>query len=181
MAMEYRKLGDSGVKVSALCLGAMTFGEPSEGSFMHGVATDDKTSFGIMDRAVAAGVNFIDVADVYGDDGRSEKVVGEWLARDNRRERMIVATKFRFKMWEGPNGAGASRHRIVRTIEDSLRRLKTDRIDLYQIHMQDFDTPEEETLRALDDLVRAGKVLYLGCSNYAAYRLTDSMWLARTL
>ena len=93
----------------------------------------------------------------------------------------MLATKFRFSMGEGPNGTGASRYRIVRTVEDSLRRLKTDRIDLYQIHMQDIDTPEEETLRALDDLVRAGKVLYLGCSNYAAYRLTDSQWISKTL
>ena len=94
---------------------------------------------------------------------------------------MVLATKFRFRMWDGPNGTGASRHHIVRAVEDSLRRLKTDRIDLYQIHMQDIETPEEETLRALDDLVRAGKVLYLGCSNYAAYRLIDSLWLSKSL
>jgi len=93
---------------------------------------------------------------------------------------VVLATKFRFRMGEGPNASGASRYRIVRTVEDSLRRLKTDRIDLYQIHMQDIDTPEEETLRALDDLVRAGKVLYLGASNYAAYRLTESHWIAKT-
>ncbi len=94
---------------------------------------------------------------------------------------MVLATKFRFTMGDGPNGSGASRYRIVRTVEESLKRLKTDRIDLYQIHMQDIDTPEEETLRALDDLVRAGKVSYLGCSNYAAYRLTDSLWMSRSL
>jgi len=92
----------------------------------------------------------------------------------------VLATKFRFRMGEGPNSTGASRHRIVRTVEESLRRLQTDRIDLYQIHMQDIDTPEEETLRALDDLVRAGKVLYLGASNYAAYRLTDSQWISKS-
>src|SRR5207248_3607533 len=97
-----------------------------------------------------------------------------------RREQVVLAAKFRFKMWDGPNGTGASRAHIVRAVEDSLRRMKTDRIDLYQIHMQDLDTPEEETLRALDDLVRAGKVLYLGCSNYAAYRLVDSLWLSRS-
>ena len=98
----------------------------------------------------------------------------------NTRERVILATKFRFRMGEGPNATGASRYRIVRTVEDSLRRLQTDRIDLYQIHMQDIETPEEETLRALDDLVHAGKVLYLGASNYAAYRLVDSQWIAKT-
>jgi aryl-alcohol dehydrogenase-like predicted oxidoreductase len=93
---------------------------------------------------------------------------------------VVLATKFRFRMVEGPNGTGASRLRIVRAVEESLRRLGTDRIDLYQVHMQDLDTPEEETVRALDDLVRAGKVLYLGASNYTAYRLVDSLWLARS-
>src|SRR6185369_10494619 len=90
-----------------------------------------------------------------------------------------LATKFRFRMGDGPNATGASRYRIVRTVEESLRRLKTDRLDLYQIHMQDIDTPEEETLRALDDLVRSGKVLYVGCSNYAAYRLMNSLWTSK--
>jgi aryl-alcohol dehydrogenase-like predicted oxidoreductase len=93
---------------------------------------------------------------------------------------VVLATKFRFRMADGPNGTGASRHRIMRCVEDSLRRLQTDRIDLYQVHMQDLDTPEEETLRALDDLVRAGKVLHIGCSNYAAYRLSESLWTSRT-
>ncbi|HXU70220.1 MAG TPA: aldo/keto reductase, partial [Polyangia bacterium] len=171
----------SGLKVSTLCLGAMTFGEPSEGSMMHGIAADEKTAFAMIDRALAAGVNFIDTADVYGNDGLSERVIGRWFEKTQRRNDVVLATKFRFKMWDGPNGSGASRYRIVRTVEESLRRLKTDRIELYQIHMQDIDTPEEETLRALDDLVRAGKVLYLGCSNYAAYRLTDSLWLSKSL
>jgi aryl-alcohol dehydrogenase-like predicted oxidoreductase len=179
--MEYRTLGSSGLKVSTLCLGAMTFGEPSEGSMMHGIAADEKTAFAMIDRALAAGVNFIDTADVYGNDGLSERVIGRWFEKTQRRNDVVLATKFRFKMWDGPNGSGASRYRIVRTVEESLRRLKTDRIELYQIHMQDIDTPEEETLRALDDLVRAGKVLYLGCSNYAAYRLTDRLWLSKSL
>jgi len=135
----------------------------------------------MMDRALDAGVNFVDTADVYGNDGLSERVMGRWFEKTGKRDQVVLATKFRFKMWDGPNGSGTSRYRIVRTVEDSLRRMKTDRIDLYQIHMQDIDTPEEETLRALDDLVRAGKVLYLGCSNYAAYRLTDSLWLSRSL
>ncbi|UJR79518.1 aldo/keto reductase [Sandaracinus amylolyticus] len=174
--MEYRRLGSSGVKVSELCLGAMTFGEPDEKSFMHGVGASEETSFAIMDAALDAGVNFIDTADVYGQDGLSERIVGRWTKERGTRDRIVLATKFRFRMGEGPNGTGASRLRIVRTVEDSLRRLQTDRIDLYQIHMQDVEVPEEETLRALDDLVRAGKVLYLGCSNYAAYRLVESLW-----
>jgi aryl-alcohol dehydrogenase-like predicted oxidoreductase len=178
--MEYRTLGNSGLKVPVLCLGAMTFGEADDKSFMHKVGCDEKTSFAIMSRAVDRGVGFIDTADVYGQDGLSERIVGAWMAETKSRDRVVLATKFRFRMGEGPNSTGASRYRIVRTVEDSLRRLKTDRIDLYQIHMQDIDTPEEETLRALDDLVRAGKVLYLGASNYAAYRLTDSQWISKS-
>lgn len=178
--MEFRTLGNSGLKVPVLCLGAMTFGEADEKSMMHKVSCDEKTSFAIMSRALERGVNFIDTADVYGQDGLSERIVGAWLAQTKNRDRTVLATKFRFRMGEGPNGAGASRYYIVRAVEDSLRRLKTDRIDLYQIHMQDIDTPEEETLRALDDLVRAGKVLYLGASNYAAYRLTNSQWISKT-
>ncbi|WP_428267313.1 aldo/keto reductase [Haliangium sp.] len=178
--MEYRNLGASGLKVSTLCLGAMTFGEADESSFMHQVGCDEATSFEIMNRALDAGVNFIDTADVYGQDGLSERVIGKWFDADGRRDEVVLATKFRFRMGEGPNSTGAARYRIVKTVEDSLRRLRTDRIDLYQIHMQDMDTPEEETLRALDDLVRQGKVLYLGCSNYAAYRLVDSEWISKT-
>lgn len=178
--MEYRTLGRSGVKVSTLCLGAMTFGEADEKSFMHKVSCDEETSFAIMDRAFESGINFIDTADIYGQDGLSERIVGKWLAQGKNRERTVLATKFRFRMWEGANGSGASRYRIMRTVEESLRRLGTDRIDLYQIHMQDIDTPEEETLRALDDLVTQGKVLYIGASNYAAYRLTNSLWTSRT-
>ncbi|ACY13192.1 aldo/keto reductase [Haliangium ochraceum] len=178
--MEYRNLGASGLKVSTLCLGAMTFGEADESSFMHNVSCDEETSFQIMNRALDLGVNFIDTADVYGQGGLSERVIGKWFAQDGRRDEVVLATKFRFRMGQGPNGTGAARYRIVKTVEDSLRRLGTDRIDLYQIHMQDIDTPEEETLRALDDLVRQGKVLYLGCSNYAAYRLVHSLWTSKT-
>ena len=178
--MDYRSLGNSGLKVPMLCLGAMTFGEADDNSFMHKVGCDEKTSFAIMNRALERGVNFIDTADVYGQDGQSERIVGSWMAETKNRDKIVLATKFRFRMGEGANASGASRYRIVRTVEDSLRRLKTDRIDLYQIHMQDIETPEEETLRALDDLVRAGKVLYIGASNYAAYRLTDSHWISKT-
>jgi aryl-alcohol dehydrogenase-like predicted oxidoreductase len=178
--MEYRPLGAAGVKVSSLCLGAMTFGEADDKSFMHKVSADEATSHAILDRALEAGINFVDTADVYGQDGLSERVIGGWFAARGTRDQVVLATKFRFTMGDGANKSGASRYRIVRCVEDSLRRLRTDRIDLYQIHMQDITVAEDETLRALDDLVRAGKILYIGCSNYAAYRLADSQWLART-
>jgi aryl-alcohol dehydrogenase-like predicted oxidoreductase len=178
--MQYRNLGGAGVKVSTLCLGAMTFGEADEHSMMHRVSADEETSHHILDRALDAGINFVDTADVYGQDGLSERVIGHWFSKRGRRDDVVLATKFRFTTGKDANKSGASRFRIVRCVEDSLRRLRTDRIDLYQIHMQDVTVPEEETLRALDDLVRAGKVLYLGCSNYAAYRLADSLWTART-
>ena len=178
--MQYRNLGRSGVKVSTLCLGTMTFGEADENSFMHQVGCTEETAFAIMNRALDGGVNFFDTADVYGQDGLTERVIGRWFAKDRRRDEVVLATKFRFRMGEGPNGTGASRRRIREAVEASLRRLQTDRIDLYQIHGQDLDTPEEETLRALDDLVREGKVLYLGASNYTAYRLIESLWISDT-
>ncbi|MCO4771266.1 MAG: aldo/keto reductase [Deltaproteobacteria bacterium] len=179
--MKYRKLGNTGLSVSTLCLGTMTFGEADENSFMHKVGCDEPTSHAILDAALEAGINFIDTADVYGQDGLSERVIGNWFAKgDGRRDRTVLATKFRFVMGEGPNKSGAARYRIVKCVEDSLRRLQTDHIDLYQIHMQDLDTPEDELLRALDDLVTSGKVLYTGCSNYAAWRLVDSQWRSRT-
>jgi aryl-alcohol dehydrogenase-like predicted oxidoreductase len=178
--MKYKNLGSSGVKVSTLCLGAMTFGEADEKSFMHKVGSDEATAHAVLDRAYAAGINFIDTADVYGQDGLSERVLGNWVAARGVRDKLVLATKFRFTIGDGPNRSGASRYRIMKCVDDSLRRLRTDRIDLYQIHMQDTTVPEEETLRALDDCVRAGKLLYLGCSNYAAYRLMRSLWQART-
>jgi aryl-alcohol dehydrogenase-like predicted oxidoreductase len=178
--MKYKRLGNSGVKVSELCLGGMTFGEADEKSFMHKLGSDEQTAFKVMSRALELGINFIDTADVYGQDGLSERVIGNWFEREKRRNEVVLASKFRFTMGDGPNRTGASRYRIMRCAEASLQRLKTDRIDLYQIHMQDLDTPEEETLRALDDLVRQGKVLYIGCSNYAAYRLTNALWTSKT-
>src|SRR3954468_12825931 len=178
--MKYKNLGSSGVKVSSLCLGAMTFGEADEKSFMHKVGSSEETSHAALDRALAKGVNFIDTADVYGQDGLSERVIGAWFDKRKTRDKVVLATKFRFTMGDGANRSGASRYRIVKCCEDSLRRMKTDRIDLYQIHMQDITVPEEETLRALDDLVRAGTILYTGASNYAAYRLMNSLWLAKT-
>jgi aryl-alcohol dehydrogenase-like predicted oxidoreductase len=179
--MQYRRLGGSGLEVSTLCLGAMTFGEADERSFMHKVGADETTSFAMMDRAREAGVNFIDTADVYGQDGLSERVVGKWLLDRKARDTTVLATKFRFSMRPGPNGKGGARIHIRKAAEDSLRRLQTDHIDLYQIHCQDLDVPAEETMRALDDLVRAGKVLYLGCSNYTAHRLMESLWVSDKL
>ena len=176
--MEYRPLGRTGVSVSSLCLGAMTFGEPDEKSFMHGVASSEDTAFAMMDHALAAGINFIDTADVYGNDGLSERVVGRWFQRSGKRREIVLATKCRFRMFDGQLGTGASRRRIVEACEASLQRLGTDHIDLYQIHCQDTRTPEEEVLRALDDLVSQGKILYYGCSNYTAYRLVQSDWIA---
>lgn len=176
--MEYRRLGRTGTRVSSLCLGAMTFGEPTEGSFMHGIAAPAEVSWAMMNRALDAGINFIDTADVYGNDGLSERVIGEWFNQNGRRTDWVLATKFRFRMHPGPLGSGGSRRRIMLAAEASLRRLRTDYLDLYQIHMQDKDTPDEEVLRALDDLVSQGKILYAGCSNYAAYRLVQADWTA---
>ncbi len=176
--MRYRQLGTTGTQVSVLCLGAMTFGEADEKSFMHKVSADEKESFAMLDRALEAGINFVDTADVYGQDGLSERVLGAWLTERKARDRVVVATKGRFRMAPGPNGTGASRMRIQQAIDASLTRLKTDRIDLYQIHMQDRRTPEDELVRALDDAARAGKIVYFGASNYAAYRLMESLWVA---
>ena len=176
--MRYRPLGSTGAQVSVLCLGAMTFGEADDKSFMHKVGSDEEESFAVLDRALEAGINFVDTADVYGQDGLSERVFGRWLAARKAREKVVVATKGRFRMAPGPNGTGASRMRIHQAIDASLKRLGTDRIDLYQIHMQDLRTPEEELMRALDDAVRAGKIVYVGASNYAAYRLMESLWVA---
>jgi aryl-alcohol dehydrogenase-like predicted oxidoreductase len=176
--MRYRQLGVTGTQVSVLCLGAMTFGEADEKSMMHKVGSDEKESFAVLDRALEAGINFVDTADVYGQDGLSERVLGSWIASRKVRERVVVATKGRFRMAPGPNGSGVSRMRIARAIDASLTRLGTDRIDLYQIHMQDLRTPEEELIRALDDAARAGKIVYFGASNYTAYRLMESLWIS---
>ncbi len=176
--MRYRQLGTTGTQVSVLCLGGMTFGEADAKSMMHNIGSDEKESFAVLDRALDAGINFVDTADVYGQDGLSERVFGAWLSSRKSRDRVVVATKGRFRMAPGPNGTGASRMRILRAIDESLVRLGTDRIDLYQIHMQDLRTPEEELVRALDDATRAGKIVYFGASNYAAYRLMESLWTA---
>jgi aryl-alcohol dehydrogenase-like predicted oxidoreductase len=156
----------------------MTFGEADDKSFMHQVGASEDVAHAIMSRALAAGVNFWDTADVYGQDGLSERVIGKWFARNGHRDDVVLATKCRFGMGPGPNDRGASRYHIKRAVEGSLERLGTDRIDLYQIHMQDAKTPEEEVVRALDELTREGKIVYFGASNYAAYRLVESLWAA---
>lgn len=166
--MRYRYLGRTGVKVSELCLGTMTFGNEA----------DEKTSFAIMDRFREAGGNFIDTADVYSR-GVSEEIVGRWLK--NHRREIVLATKFRFRMGDDPNQIGASRYHIMHAVEDSLRRLNVDAIDLYQIHCWDPDTPLDETLRALDDLVHQGKVRYLGASNFAAWQLARAVGTSERL
>lgn len=169
--MEYRSLGRCGLKVSTLSLGAMTFGHSA--GFMQGVTSDDAEGRRVLERALDAGINLIDTANIYSG-GESERLVGQWLGA--RRPDLLVATKCRFKTGEGPHGQGLSRRHIVQACEDSLRRLNTDWIDLYQVHMQDTSVPIEETLRALDDLVTSGKVRYVACSNYTGYRLVESLW-----
>src|SRR2546421_78462 len=153
--MEYRSLGRTGVMVSPLCLGAMNFGGP----------TSEADSIPIIDAALDAGINMIDTANVY-NAGESERVVGVALARNGRRDQVVLATKVNGEMGPGPNDRGISRYHIVRACEDSLRRLQTDHIDLYQIHRPSLTIPQDETLRALDDLVRAGKVRYIGSSPF---------------
>lgn len=160
--MEYRRLGRCGLKVSELCLGTMTFG--------HG--TGEHEAARMVDRCLDAGVNFFDTADTYGG-GESEVMLGRALA--GKRGSAIVATKVFNPTGPGANDSGASRAHIMRAVEESLARLKTDWIDLYYIHHVDADTPSQETLRTLDDLVRQGKVRYIGCSNYEAWRLADAL------
>src|SRR3954452_14295227 len=156
--MQYRTLGSTGMQVSTLCLGAMMFG--AWGNRDH----DD--SVAIIHRALDAGINFVDTADVYGA-GESEEIVGKALA-DGRRDDVVLATKFHNPMGEDPNRRGNSRRWIMRAVEDSLRRLNTDWIDLYQVHRPDPGTDVEETLAALTDLIQQGKVRYIGSSTFPA-------------
>ena len=156
--MEYRRLGRTGLKVSELCLGTMQWGWTA----------DEATAFAVMDAFVEGGGNFIDTADVYSrwapgnPGGVSEEIIGRWMKARGNRQDIVLATKARGRMWEGPNGEGLSRGHLMRAVDDSLRRLQTDYIDLYQTHADDRETPFDETLRALDDMVRAGKVRYIG-------------------
>ena len=166
--MDYRQLGRSGLRVSSLTLGTMTFG--GGGKFANVGSTDVDGAQRQIDMCLDAGVNLIDTADVYSD-GASEEILGQALG--GRRDDVLVATKARMPMGDGPNDAGLSRHHLIRACEASLRRLGTDYIDLYQVHEWDGVTPLEETLGALDDLVRAGKVRYIGCSNYSGWQLIE--------
>lgn len=159
--VEYRQLGAAGIRVSRVCLGTMTFGREA----------DEGTSFAIMDRFHEAGGTFLDTANGYGR-GTSEGVVGRWLKARGLRDQMIVATKVYGSMGDGPNDSGLSRFHIMRAVEGSLRRLQTDVVDLYQIHRWDPTVPVEETAEALNDLVRQGKVRYVGCSNVAAWQFS---------
>lgn len=175
--MDYRPLGRTGLKVSALCLGTMQWGWTAT----------EADAIAVMDAFVEHGGNFLDTADVYSrwaegnPGGVAEQIIGRWMkARRNRRQ-IVLATKVRGRMWDGPNGEGLSRSHIMRAVEDSLRRLDTDVIDLYQIHADDLSTPMEETLRALDDLVHQGKVLYIGCSNIVAWRLMKALGISERL
>jgi aryl-alcohol dehydrogenase-like predicted oxidoreductase len=170
--VDYRRLGHTGLKISELALGTMQFGW----------TTDEQSAFQVMDAFVEAGGNLIDTADIYSrwaegnPGGVSEEIIGRWMKERGNRHDVVLATKVRGRMWEGPNGDGLSRAHIMRAVDASLRRLQTDYIDLYQTHYFDVDTPIAETMRAMDDLVRAGKVRYVGCSNYPAWRLVESLW-----
>lgn len=161
--MEYRQLGRAGVRVSPICLGTMMFGGP----------TSEAESIRIIHRALDQGVNFIDTADLY-NAGESEVVVGKAIA--DRRDSVILATKGRQKMGTGPNDWGASRVHLMRAVDHSLRRLNVETIDIYYQHAPDETTPIEESLRALDDMVRSGKVRYIACSNFRAWRLCEALW-----
>ena len=164
--MEYRRLGSTGLKVSEIGLGGNNFGWWA----------DEQTSIPVIKHALEAGINFIDTADMY-DRGNSEEFVGK--AIKGRRSEVIVATKFSSSMGDGPNEKGGSRYYIMKAVEASLKRLQTDYIDLYQMHFPDTGTPIEETLRVLDDLIRSGKVRYIGCSNFSSWQLCEALWTSR--
>lgn len=173
--MDYRRLGRSGMKVSELCLGTMQFGWTA----------DEETSRRVLAAAFEAGVNFFDTANVYSrwvegnEGGVAERILGTWVrAAGIPRNEIVIATKVRASMGAAPNEEGLSRKHILQQVEASLERLGTDYIDLYQLHYPDDETPIEETLSALNDLVRAGKVHYLGCSNFPAWRLVEALWAA---
>jgi len=166
--VEYRSLGRTGVQVSNLCLGCMMFGGK----------TDADESGRIIDRALDEGINFLDTANVYSI-GQSEEAVGAALKRNGRRAEVVLATKVHWKMGDGVNDWGNTRRHIMEQCEASLRRLQTDYIDLYQIHRPQPEIPIDETLRALDDLVRAGKVRYIGSSTFAAWQLVESLWVSK--
>lgn len=174
--MEYKSLGRTGLKVSELCLGTMQFGWTA----------DEPTSINVLNAAFHAGVNFFDTADVYSrwvegnPGGVAESIIGKWIKQSKiPRDQFVVATKVRSRMGTGPNDEGLSRVHILHAVEASLKRLSLEYIDLYQTHAFDDHTPIEETLRVLDELVHQGKVRYIGCSNYPAWRLTEAIWTSQ--
>ena len=169
--MEYRRLGSTGTKVSVLSLGTWRYGE----------ATDEKEGIHIVQRALDSGVNFVDTANIYPDvrPGSSEEIVGKALAQGGRRQKTVLATKVHNPMSEDVNDRGNSRRHIIQAVEASLKRLKTDYIDLYYLHRPDQDTPLEEELMAMDDLIRQGKVIYAGTSHYPAWKICHSRWIAK--
>lgn len=170
--MEYRRLGSTGVKVSRLALGCGNFGGVGSAPAFYGMGETESQAAELLDHAFDAGINLLDTADAYGG-GRSEQAIGRWLAARGPavRDRVLVSSKVYNPVGPGPNQRGLSRVHVVRQIDASLARLRTDRIDLYLIHEPDPDTPIDETLRVLDDAVRAGKILYLGASNIEAWRV----------
>ncbi|QXD22715.1 aldo/keto reductase [Opitutia bacterium ISCC 51] len=163
--MEYRNIGRTGLKVSEICLGSMTFG----------LYTDETEADRMLGLSIDAGVNFVDTANAY-IGGKSETILGNIMGK--RREDLVLATKFFNPMGKGPNDSGWSRSHLMKSIEDSLKRLKTDYIDIFYIHHVDIQTPIEETLRALNDLVSQGKIRYLACSNFEAWRMMDALWIS---
>jgi aryl-alcohol dehydrogenase-like predicted oxidoreductase len=173
--MEYTNLGSSGLQVSRICLGCMSYGDPKRGN--HEWSLDEDASRPFFRRAIEAGINFFDTANVYSG-GSSEEITGRALAEYGRRDEIVLATKVYGKVHDGPNGAGLSRKAILTEIDNSLRRLGVDYVDLYQIHHWDSDTPIEETLEALHDVVRAGKARYIGASTMSAWQFSKALYLA---
>ncbi|MEW2398933.1 aldo/keto reductase [Streptomyces sp. NPDC046862] len=174
--MQYVKLGSTGLDVSRICVGCMSFGTPDRGA--HEWSLDEEASRPLIRQALEAGINFFDTANVYSD-GTSEEIVGRALAEYARREEIVLATKVYGAMHEGPNAHGLSRKAIMTEIDKSLRRLGTDYVDLYQIHRFDPDTPVEETMEALHDVVKAGKARYIGASSMYAWQFSKAQYTAR--
>jgi aryl-alcohol dehydrogenase-like predicted oxidoreductase len=174
--MHYSRLGQTGLKVSPLCLGCMSFGDPGQGA--HQWVLDEDASRPILRRAVEAGINFFDTANVYAG-GASEEITGRALKDFARRDELVIATKAWGTWGKGPNQGGLSRKALMQAIDDSLRRLGTDYVDLYQIHRWDPETPIEETLEALDDIVRAGKARYIGASSLYAWQFQKALALSK--
>src|SRR5665213_2400884 len=178
--MDYVNLGKTGLKVSRICLGCMTYGTPATGELTpgsHAWTLNEEESKPFFRQALELGINFFDTANVYSR-GDSENIVGRFLKANVRRESVVIATKLNGVMRNEPNGRGLSRKAIFFELDESLRRLQTDYVDLYQIHRWDYDTPIEETLEALNDVVKAGKVRYIGASSMHAWQFTKALYLA---